>query len=45
MVRVGDMTREQALEDLKFDPPVGLLERLIDEIEIDMDIIKKIKKN
>lgn len=36
MVRAGDMTREQALKDLEFNPPPGLLERLASEIHLDL---------
>ena len=37
MVRSGDMTAAQALKDLKHTPPEGLIERLADEIEYDLN--------
>jgi len=33
LVRSGDFTREQALEDLKYNPPEGLLEKLSDDLD------------
>ena len=38
LVRKGELTREQALKALEFNPPEGLLERLCNEIGIDMNI-------
>jgi len=40
MVRKGDFTREQALEDLEFNPPQGLIERLAREVDVNIDIFK-----
>ncbi|MCP4153809.1 MAG: hypothetical protein GY757_39145 [bacterium] len=39
LVRSGEMTRQQALEDLRFEPPDGLIERLAGEIELDLEDI------
>jgi hypothetical protein len=38
LIRVGEMTREQALADLKFNPPKGLLEELAKDIDINIEI-------
>lgn len=38
LIRKGELTREQALKDLKFDPPEGLLERLSQSINIDLNM-------
>jgi hypothetical protein len=40
LVRAGDFTRRQALEDLVFNPPAGLIETLANEIRLDLDAIK-----
>ncbi len=40
MIRAGDITREQAIQDLKFNPPPGLLERLAKDIDLDLSAIK-----
>lgn len=40
MVRAGDMTREQALRDLEFNPPEGLLERLAADIGLDLAAVR-----
>lgn len=37
IIRAGEMTREQALEDLELNPPPGLLERLAEEIDVDLN--------
>jgi hypothetical protein len=34
------MTREQALKDLELNPPEGLLERLAEECDIDLNDLK-----
>ena len=34
MIRAGEITREQALEDLRMNPPKGLLARLTSEIDL-----------
>ncbi|MGD2085543.1 MAG: hypothetical protein PVH61_05085 [Candidatus Aminicenantes bacterium] len=44
MIRAGDFTREQALKDLEFNPPQGLIQRLANEIGLDLSKIKQIKK-
>jgi tRNA(Ile)-lysidine synthase TilS/MesJ len=36
LVRKGEFTREQALKDLEFNPPPGLVERLAGEIGVDI---------
>jgi hypothetical protein len=36
MVRRGEFTRQQALADLEFNPPKGLVERLAEEIGVDL---------
>lgn len=41
MIRAGDFTREQALKDLEFNPPPGLLERLAKDIDFDLNNIKE----
>jgi len=43
MVRAGDFSREQACLDLAFDPPGGLIERLAQEIDLDLTRIEEIK--
>lgn len=40
LIRAGEMTREQALKDLELNPPPGLLDRLAEDIDIDLDDIK-----
>lgn len=35
------MTRRQALSDLEFHPPAGIVERLAHEIGVDIDTFKK----
>jgi hypothetical protein len=37
LIRVGELTREQALKDLEFNPPPGLIEQLTKEIGLDTD--------
>lgn len=37
LVRSGEMTREQALSDLEFNPPEGIVQRLAAEIEVDIN--------
>jgi len=37
MVRSGDMSAEQAIEDLRHNPPEGLLEKLADDIGYDLN--------
>ena len=37
IIRAGEMTREQALKDLELNPPPGLLERLAEEIDVDLN--------
>ncbi|MCK4762703.1 MAG: hypothetical protein KAW12_10950 [Candidatus Aminicenantes bacterium] len=40
IIRAGEMTREQALADLELNPPPGLLERLAEEIGVDLNDLK-----
>jgi hypothetical protein len=35
LIREGEFSREQAMEDLKFNPPAGVLKRLASEIEFE----------
>jgi len=37
IIRAGEMTREQALKDLELNPPPGLLKRLAEEIDVDLN--------
>lgn len=41
LVRKGEFSREQALKDLEFNPPEGLLKRLSSEIGLNLDKIGK----
>lgn len=41
LVRRGEFSRAQALEDLKFNPPEGLLERLAEEVNVDLYKFRK----
>lgn len=41
LVRRGEITREQALKDLEFNPPEGLVKRLADEINLDTNKFNK----
>jgi tRNA(Ile)-lysidine synthase TilS/MesJ len=41
MIRAGDFSRDQALKDLEFNPPDGLIERLAKEIDLDLTKIKE----
>jgi len=43
LVREGEMTREQALSDLEFYPPAGLVERLASEVSVNLDKFKNLK--
>lgn len=47
LIRKGEITREQALRDLEFNPPEGLLEKLSKGIDIDLDFeyIQEIKED
>ncbi|MCP4155661.1 MAG: phosphoadenosine phosphosulfate reductase family protein [bacterium] len=38
MIRAGDFTREQALKDLQLNAPEGLLQRLADEIDLEIEL-------
>lgn len=40
LIRAGEMTREQALQDLELNPPPGLLERLAEEIDVNLNDLK-----
>lgn len=40
IVRAGDFTREQALKDLEHNPEDGLLEKLADEVGVDLKSFK-----
>ncbi len=44
IVRAGDMSRAQAISDLIFNPPEGLVEKLAQEIGTDLSKCKIIKK-
>lgn len=44
LIRSGEMSREQALSDLKLDPPEGMLEKLADEINFDLNHIEAAPK-
>jgi len=44
LIREGEMTREQALDDLQFSPPAGLLEELAKEIGIHSQSSKESKQ-
>lgn len=41
LVRAGEMTREQAMNDLAFHPQEGLIEELAKEIDVDLKIHEK----
>jgi len=41
LIRAGEMSREQAVKDLELNPPEGLLERLAEDINVDLDDLKK----
>lgn len=41
LVRRGELTREQALSDLEFNPPIGVLEQLAGEIGIEINNVEK----
>jgi hypothetical protein len=37
LIRAGEIPREQVLKDLELNPPEGLLERLAEEVDIDLE--------
>jgi len=37
LIRAGEFTRQQVLEDLEFNPPPGLLQRLAKEVGVQLD--------
>lgn len=41
MVRVGELSRQQALEDLKFNPPMDLIKKLAEDIGTEIDFFSK----
>ncbi|UCH98455.1 MAG: hypothetical protein JSV88_16860 [Candidatus Aminicenantes bacterium] len=41
LVRKGEFTREQALKDLEFNPPPGVVERLAKQVDVDISKFKK----
>lgn len=41
LIRAGEITREQALKDLELNPPEGLLERLAQEVNLNLEDLKK----
>ena len=41
LIRAGEITREQALEDLELHPPQGLLEELAREVNIDLEALQR----
>ncbi len=43
MIRAGDFSREQALKDLEFNPPQGLIERLAHEVGLDLSKINEVE--
>lgn len=45
LIRVEEITREQALEDLKFNPPEGLLERLAKDLGVNLEVKSEAKLN
>jgi hypothetical protein len=40
LIRAGEIPREQALKDLELNPPDGLLERLAEECDIELEDLK-----
>ncbi|OPZ88704.1 MAG: hypothetical protein BWY74_03024 [Firmicutes bacterium ADurb.Bin419] len=40
LVREGELSRELALSDLEFNPPAGLVERLAQEVDVDINKFK-----
>jgi len=40
LIRAGEISREQALEDLELNPPAGMLERLAEDIDVDLEDLK-----
>jgi len=40
LIRAGEIPREQALKDLELNPPNGLLERLAEECDIDLETLE-----
>jgi len=40
LIRAGEITREQAIRDLELNPPTGILERLSQEIDVDLEDLK-----
>lgn len=41
LIRKGDFTREQAIKDLEFDPPEGIIQRLANEVNVDINNFEK----
>ncbi|UCH98492.1 MAG: hypothetical protein JSV88_17045 [Candidatus Aminicenantes bacterium] len=41
LIRKGEMTRQQVLTDLEFNPPAQLIQRLAHEIGVDIKLFKK----
>lgn len=41
LIRRGELTKEQAISDLKFEPQHDLITRLAREIDVDIDIFKR----
>jgi tRNA(Ile)-lysidine synthase TilS/MesJ len=44
LIRTGEITREQALEDLVLTPPEGMVEKLAGEVGVDLNSIKPLTK-
>jgi hypothetical protein len=44
LILEGEITREQALQDLRFNPPPGLLAQLAKEIDVDLTKLTDNKK-
>ena len=40
LIRAGEMSRDQVIEDLKLEPPSGLLEQLAGEVGVDLNRIE-----
>lgn len=43
LIRAGEITREQALKDLALNPPEGLLERLAEDVDVDLNYLNQLK--
>ncbi len=43
-VRQGEISREQALDDLRFEPPEGLVEKLAREVNMDLSLLENVER-